>query len=505
MESEPIALDANHMNAPKFTDNDDPNYVRISESLELIIRKQVSSSSLSKAKARPFLAISDGEVTSDVNVGPSRARNDNGNNLSGRSPDEVTFNDTYTSSQYYGDGIESSPPSYPSRREPQTIRRETRTINPEGMRTERNQATANCEKLMQGQRRHSVDGEIGKRIRTYSKSSRDPGQTLGTSSLNPNTSFASTSQPTISTEWPLSSNVSSPREVLEAISSLPLKVGQAASSTAAVLDPVWTKASIGAATATATATVAIAGVNANTNRKMASISKRSAAIADRAADANEQNALAALSAADTAARKLAFDVEESMKKKGEQGSNSNGTAVVDNISSAVPSKSVAPSKAVLPVAMPPTKPSSTQMQFEARISKRYEEIETQKQQEKQRKAKNIQGFKNLLKHPFKGSASAKEEDELSKRLRERRNNQGAIMHVDTETHTPKSKGKGKGKEIDTSSVLSGSSTSADLGDGDHEESRVICGQGPQSEPSASISNEGNGETNRNSTTKSVKE
>ena len=48
--------------------------------------------------------------------------------------------------------------------------------------------------------------------------------------------------------------------------------------------------------------------------------------------------------------------------------------------------------------------------------------ERKKQEELEKKARNIQGFKKWLKEPSKGVSSAKEK-ELDKRLREQRNSQ----------------------------------------------------------------------------------
>jgi hypothetical protein len=285
---------------------------------------------------------------------------------------------------------------------------------------------------------------------------------------------------------------------LQVGSSYSFKIGQAANSTTATLDPIWTKTSIVGVAGTAAATVVINGVNANTNRTMADISERSATIAERAADASEQNAIAALSAADTAAKKLMFDQEESMKKKAKEEGLSNG-AVINNNAIAGSSKTVAPSKVVLnPIAVPPTKPSSTQMQFEAQIRKRYEERELKKHVEKQKMASNIRAFKNRLKHPFKGVSSAKEE-ELDRKLREQRSNHDQHEHGaearDTEVDNPRSRRKRKGKEKDMGSVVSGSSTSADMADGDGVESEVISGQEPQPWLSASTFDVGKGEIN----------
>jgi hypothetical protein len=281
-------------------------------------------------------------------------------------------------------------------------------------------------------------------------------------------------------------------ETFKAASSLPFKVVQVANSTAAVLDPIWTKASIVGVAVTAIATVAINGVNANTARRVADINERSAAIADRAANASEQNALAALFAAETAAKRLAFDQEESLKEKEKEVGKSDGIAVKGD-GNGEASNSTAQSKKVLPISVS-AKLSLTQTRFDADIRERYKERERKKQEEIEKKARNIQTFKE----PFKGVSSAKE-NKLDGRLRELRNRQYEHGEGVRESEREDSKWKGKGKERETGRVSSSSSTPgcADTsGEGGGESEEGVPGQGPSTGPSTSTSNLGFREVGR---------
>ena len=282
-------------------------------------------------------------------------------------------------------------------------------------------------------------------------------------------------------------------ETLKAASSLPLKAVQVANSTVAVLDPIWTKASIVGVAATAVATVIINGVNANTARRVADINERSAAIADRAANASEQNALAALSAAETAAKRLAFDQEESLKEKEKEVGKSDGTTVKGD-GNGEASNSTAKSKKVLPISIS-AKPSLNQTRFDADIRERYKERERKKQEEIEKKARNIQAFKKWLKEPLKGVSSAKE-NELDRRLREQRNRQYEHDEAVRESEREDLRWKGKGKEREMGRVYSSSSTPgcADTGgEGGGESEEGVLGQGPSTGPSTSTSNLGFGE------------
>ncbi|KUJ09802.1 uncharacterized protein LY89DRAFT_675953 [Mollisia scopiformis] len=276
--------------------------------------------------------------------------------------------------------------------------------------------------------------------------------------------------------------LSSTTETLKAALSLPLIAVQVANSTVAVLDPIWTKASIVCVAATAIATVAINGVNANTARRVADINERSVAIAGRAANASEQNALTALSAAETAARRLAFDQEESLKEKEKEVGKSDSTTIKGD-GNGEASNSTAQSKRLLPISVS-AKPSSTQTRLDADIRARYKERERKKQEETEKKARNIQIFKKLLQEPFNGVSSAKE-NELDGRLRELRNRQyehgEGVKESESESDREDSRWKGKGKERDMGRVYSSSSTPgcADMGgEGDGESEEGVPGQGP---------------------------
>jgi hypothetical protein len=484
MESELIALHANHRNAPMFTGSSDPNYVRISESLSLMIQRLSRSASSAEDGAQLLLASSEGDAC------PSYTQCETGGSTNGHSHEEIR-------SRSSSDGIKIE---NLSREVPSLVQQ--LNVKPEKIKTDTIGTTSNFEYPPGEQTQRTINGQLARIIRATPALPQDTERSVRTVYNGPPTPPLELA-PTSKVPLP-SSIVPSSVDALKAVSSLSLKAGQ--NSAAATLDATWTKVGIAGAAATATATVAINAVNANTSRRVADINERSATIAERAADASEQNALAALSAADTAAKKLVFDQEESMKKKAKEEEPSNGTTMNNNAISGS-FKSAAPSKIVLPSAVSPTKPSSTQVLFEARVRKRYEEREIKKHAEKQKLASNIRAFKNRLKHPFKGVSSAKEE-ELDRKLREQRSNHDQHGHGEearnTEVDNPKSRRNRKGKERDMGSVVSGSSTSADMADGDGVESEVVRGQATQPGPSASPTNGANGEIDHDSAKESLK-
>jgi len=475
IESELIALHANHRHATKFTTRDDQNYVRLSESLALMIER-LRSLSQSKAENKRQLLLTD----VDEDVGPSHTQNDNEARTRSCSLESIR---PRSSSDIIS--IESQSHEFLSRIQ-------QLNITPEEVKTGTVGTTSNDERPAEKHGQISTDSQGTRIIIRHPSLPQDLERSLSAPNINTNPQSAAAPQPASSSNQALHiPSLSSITDTAKTASSLPLKAVQVANSTAAVLDPIWTKASIVGVAATATATLAINAVNANTSRRVANVNERSTAIADRAADASEQSALAALSAAHIAERKLVFDQEQSLKEK-EKNLGKSDDATMKGNRNGEASKSTTQSKKVFPIGIS-AKPSSTQAQFDANVRKHYEERERKTQEERDRKARNIQNFKKWLNNPFKGVSSA-EENDLDRELREQRNRHYENSDGQRESKRGDQKGKGKKKEMDVVSVNSSFSTSdcADTGE------EGLPRQGPSSGSSTSTSKLGFGEAGRTS-------
>lgn len=255
-------------------------------------------------------------------------------------------------------------------------------------------------------------------------------------------------------------------------------VGSAAST---AVSP-WVKASTIAAVGGA---LGIGAANSGAAWRSANAASRSVAIADRNAAAAEQNAIAAVTNAEIAARKLNFEIAESQKKgrrRDEPSPHGSTPTSVAEASTSVPQQqnsSVSHQSLPAPIKQFPTPPtriadrttqkaSSSFKEFLNNVTRLQEKRRVEKQQDMERKAKNISWFKR--RQTLSGSISASAEADLNRNLAAQRAKHSRISaYVITRgasaspgtRHDPKRKGKAN----DMGYLNSGSSSTLTSSDG----------------------------------------
>jgi hypothetical protein len=276
---------------------------------------------------------------------------------------------------------------------------------------------------------------------------------------------------------------SSLRETSRIASGVPVKALEAAGSVASTAVSPWVKASTVAAVGGA---LGIGAVNSGAAWRSANAASRGVIIADRNAAAAEQNAIAAMTNAEIAARKLDFEIAESQKEDGKSDEPPPSGSMPASVAGASTSvrqqasrkpitshqSSPAPTKQL---STPPTiiadrtsqKASSSFKVFLDNVTKLQEKRRAEKQQEIERKAKNISWFKRRQTHS--GGISAEAEADLNRNLAVQRAKHSRIStYVVTRGTSASSeamndpKGKGKAKDIGNSnSESSSTATSSD--------------------------------------------
>jgi hypothetical protein len=452
IESQPVPLHADHQRAAKFTGLDDPNYIRISECLETMVKaivlkqpQQTQESARSIGINRTETTDSSGEVTWGLLETGDRASNtSNGADAEPGIPLQGEIDHCPTIIQHFP------------------------AASGGGVRLQASQAT--------GLPDRSVT-RISDRLKYVVRDQlfapdRIPGTTVQSSSQFSNINGQTTIPRMTSTASETVQQVSSSslRETSRIASGVPVKVLEAAGSVASTVVSPWVKASTVAAVGGA---LGIGAVNSCAAWKSANAASRGIIIADRNAAAAEQNAIAAMTNAEIAARKLDFEIAESQKKNGKPDepppSGSTPASVAEASTSVRQPANRRPitshQSSPAPIKQLPTPPariadrtaqkaSSSFKVFLDNVTRLQEKRRVEIQQDMERKAKNISWFKR--RQTLSGSISASAEAELNRNLAAQRSKHSRIStyvvtrgtSVSSEARNdPKVKGKGKPKDI----------------------------------------------------------
>ncbi|KAF4634742.1 hypothetical protein G7Y89_g3371 [Cudoniella acicularis] len=472
--SEPIAINAIHTQVSKFASQDDPNFIRVSESLMLMFQRltyphETSWANLDEGVTRSGLPTNipsayDQLMISAQEWDPSLTTPESERNASlGESQDQTQNGQTYKDFGDQGKVIINTTHNYYNN-----------SYQLEGKAAESISQTQGSELDLNGEQSLTRRDQENDNLQV-SGSSQNPGQgyiVADETSTHDQTSMASKLLTTSSTAMNLTNrgNTSLTTDLFGVTSTLPIKALEATSST---LDPKWTKASIGGVAIASLASLSISAVNANTARRVADINDRSATIADRSADAAEQNAIAAMSNAETAAMKLDFDMKESQKK------DMNGGPIAQNASDATgdpgPSNSFPeqvvqtrtktsstsrpnPDRNALNTGsninkVPPPALNTSKV-FQENVRKQYElrQLQEQRRKEKEEKksfiARNIAKFKDRRNRENTNGT----EDDLSRRLKAQRDLHGESSEAkegnNANSQPNRDNSRWKGKERD---------------------------------------------------------
>jgi hypothetical protein len=478
IESQHVPIHAIYQKVAKFTGLDDPNYIRISECLALMLRNTASRNIFSELEEGSGGKL----VTSAVNdpTGP------------GIISEPIEIGGQASTSIRTRAGLESMPRDDqlqdfffvvgPNTDVDAKTLQDAKANNP--LERSISEAVGILTKIAsENQESHSSLPVALSKIAEHTASDHYP---------NINNQIMTSKIESISNQGSQQATASSLIEAVRTVSEVPIRVAEATGSAASAAVSPWVKVSTVAAVGGA---LGIGAANSGAAWKSANAAARSTTIADRNAAAAEQSAIAAVLNSQIAARKLDFDIAESQKKDNKNdgtGPNGSGaTCVAESSTSAsqpahdedIALRQGTP-KSVnqLPSTLGTTMDTKTSLKASKsfklwldNISRRQERRneETQKEidnitrlqkerkQEKQKqtdkKAKNISWFKRRRNLPEGVSTSA--EAELDKNLRAKRSqfeNSGVTNGASGSSavkHNPKGKEKAKDME-DADSELS---------------------------------------------------